>query len=124
MPPKLVSDDGHVVIRPLAFVAEKDTRVGQGAPVPHHPCNLCGSQENLQRKQEAKCCASGRKIPRPRGKHVQRPAKRGAQPFAGRRAVRFVNARATGVASEDGDKAFDEEEFLCRPRCPACRWFA
>ncbi len=53
MPPKLVSDDGkHVVIRPLAFVAEKDAaRWAQHRQFPIIPCNLCGSQENLQRKQ-------------------------------------------------------------------------
>jgi tRNA 2-thiocytidine biosynthesis protein TtcA len=53
MPPKLVSDDGkHIVIRPLANVAEKDlTRWASTAQFPIIPCNLCGSQENLQRKQ-------------------------------------------------------------------------
>jgi hypothetical protein len=53
MPPKLVSDDGkHVVIRPLAYVARKGPRALRRAPaVPDHPVHLCGSQENLQRKQ-------------------------------------------------------------------------
>ncbi|MDR2852802.1 MAG: tRNA 2-thiocytidine(32) synthetase TtcA [Burkholderiaceae bacterium] len=53
MPPKLVSDDGrHVVIRPLAYVAEKDlVRWAQQRAFPIIPCNLCGSQENLQRRQ-------------------------------------------------------------------------
>ena len=52
MPPKLVTDKGdHIVIRPLAYCAEKDiARYARGMAFPIIPCNLCGSQENLQRQ--------------------------------------------------------------------------
>jgi len=53
MPPKLRSKDGqHLVIRPLASVRESDlARYGELRAFPIIPCNLCGSQENLKRKQ-------------------------------------------------------------------------
>ena len=52
MPPKLVSDNGeHVVIRPLAYCREKDIiKYADLADYPIIPCNLCGSQPNMQRQ--------------------------------------------------------------------------
>jgi tRNA 2-thiocytidine biosynthesis protein TtcA len=63
MPPKLRSDDGeHVVIRPLAMVSEADiVDYADWKQFPIIPCTLCGSQENLQRKQVGKMLAQWEK---------------------------------------------------------------
>ena len=121
MPPKLVSDDGrHVVIRPLAFVAEKDTT--QWAKVrqfPIIPCNLCGSQENLQRKQVSEMLREWQKKYPGRVENMANALQNVVPSHLLDGALYdFVNARATGVASEDGDKAFDEEEFPVPPPLP------
>jgi tRNA 2-thiocytidine biosynthesis protein TtcA len=60
MAPKLRSDDGrHIVIRPLAYVAERDiARYATARGFPIIPCDLCGSQENLQRAQIKKMLAT------------------------------------------------------------------
>jgi tRNA 2-thiocytidine biosynthesis protein TtcA len=59
MAPKLASEDGrHIVIRPLAYVSERDiARYARGKEFPIIPCNLCGSQENLQRAAVKKMLA-------------------------------------------------------------------
>ncbi|HUE48451.1 MAG TPA: tRNA 2-thiocytidine(32) synthetase TtcA [Steroidobacteraceae bacterium] len=60
MAPKLLSDDGrHVVIRPLAYVAERDIeRYAHGRAFPLIPCTLCGSQDNMQRLAVKKMLAA------------------------------------------------------------------
>jgi len=51
MPPKLVSQEGQIVIRPLVYCAEEDIAAYSSAVgFPILPCDLCGSQDNLQRK--------------------------------------------------------------------------
>jgi tRNA 2-thiocytidine biosynthesis protein TtcA len=63
MPPKLLSDDGrHVVIRPLAYVAEEDLLLySRIKSFPIIPCSLCGSQENLERKRIGELIAEWRR---------------------------------------------------------------
>jgi tRNA 2-thiocytidine biosynthesis protein TtcA len=114
MPPKLVSDDGrHVVIRPLAYVAEKDlVRWAQQRAFPIIPCTLCGSQENLQRKQVGEMLREWEK------KHPGRienmfNALQNVVPshLLDGTLHDFKGLKATGVADADGDMAFDPPDF-------------
>ena len=112
MPPKLVSDDGqHVVIRPMAYVAETDlTRWAELRQFPIIPCTLCGSQENLQRKQVGLMLKDWEKRFPGRVENMF-SALQNVVPshLMDRSLFPFETIRATGEASEDGDKAFDEE---------------
>ena len=112
MPPKLVSDDGqHVVIRPMAYVAEKDlTRWSEVREFPIIPCTLCGSQENLQRKQVGLMLKDWEKRFPGRVENMF-SALQNIVPshLMDRSLFPFETIRATGEASEDGDKAFDDE---------------
>jgi tRNA 2-thiocytidine biosynthesis protein TtcA len=112
MPPKLVSDDGqHVVIRPMAYVAERDLiRWAEHRQFPIIPCTLCGSQENLQRKQVGAMLREWEK------KHPGRldnmfNALKSTVPshLMDANLFDFKNVKATGTAYEGGDVAFDEE---------------
>jgi tRNA 2-thiocytidine biosynthesis protein TtcA len=120
MPPKLVSDDGrHVVIRPLAFVAEKDAqRWSQHRDFPIIPCNLCGSQENLQRKQVGEMLREWEKKFPGRVENMFNALQNVVPSHLLDGALYdFKGARATGVADANGDKAFDTEDFA--PAHPA-----
>jgi tRNA 2-thiocytidine biosynthesis protein TtcA len=114
MPPKLISDDGgHIVIRPLANVAEKDlTRWAAHRQFPIIPCSLCGSQENLQRQQIGNMLREWeRKYP---GRiESMFTALHNVVPSHLMDLTRhdFKNIQVTGVPDEEGDKAFDSEEF-------------
>ncbi|MEY3446088.1 MAG: hypothetical protein RIR45_843 [Pseudomonadota bacterium] len=114
MPPKLVSDDGgHIVIRPLANVAEKDlVRWAAHRQFPIIPCTLCGSQENLQRKQIGNMIRDWEKQ-YPGRAETMFTALQNVVPshLMDTRRHDFKNIKTTGVANEDGDKAFDAEEF-------------
>jgi len=117
MPPKLVSDDGqHIVIRPLAYCKEPDLEeYAKLRAFPIIPCNLCGSQDNLQRQvvknmlQEWEKKFPGRletmfaSLQRTSPSHLLDP-----------RQFDFANLKTQPEAYKDGDIAFDDEDFSAR----------
>jgi len=115
MPPKLVSDDGgHIVIRPLAYVAEKDlTRWAEHRKFPIIPCSLCGSQENLQR-QEIKRMMHQWERQYPGRTETMFTSLQNVVPshLMDHTRYDFKGIQVTGVPDEDGDKAFDTEELM------------
>ncbi len=114
MPPKLVSDDGrHIVIRPMALVAERDlVRWAAHRQYPIIPCTLCGSQVNLQRKQVAAMLQEWEKH-HPGRIESMFTALQNVVPSHLMDGTRhdFKGLKITGVADADGDKAFDTEAF-------------
>ena len=112
MPPKLQSDDGrHVVIRPLAYVREADTeRYAELKQFPIIPCDLCGSQENLQRKQIKGMLREWEKKFTGRVENIFSSLSTVIPSHLMDRSMfDFAGLKATGIASADGDIAFDEE---------------
>jgi tRNA 2-thiocytidine biosynthesis protein TtcA len=115
MPPKLVSDDGrHVVIRPLAYVRERDlARYAAAMEFPIIPCNLCGSQEHLQRKQVSAMLREWeRKHPGRLDSIFNALASVTPSHLMDRKMFDFAGLRADGVAHDDGDTAFDVDRAL------------
>ena len=110
MPPKLVSDDGkHVVIRPLAYCKESD--LAEWAEVrafPIIPCDLCGSQETLQRNQVKAMLQSWEKQHPGRLDNMFR-ALQNVVPshLADAKLYDFANLVPTGEPDAEGDRAFD-----------------
>jgi tRNA 2-thiocytidine biosynthesis protein TtcA len=118
MPAKLVSDDGrHVVIRPLAYVAETDLeRWAQQRQYPIIPCTLCGNQDNLQRVQiramvrewerqypgrtDNMLRAMGHVVP----SHLMDP-----------KLYPFATVKPTGLPDTGGDRAFDDDPGCANP---------
>src|SRR5258706_11361115 len=110
MPPKLVSDNGkHVVIRPLAYVAETDLQAYaeiKGFPI--IPCDLCGSQPTLQRKQVKEMLREWEKRHPGRIDSMYRALSNLVPShLMDRKLFDFAAVRATGKTSGEGDKAFD-----------------
>jgi len=114
MPPKLCSDNGEfVVIRPLAYVAEKDLqRWAVHRAFPIIPCSLCGSQENLQRVQVGNMLREWEKQ-YPGRTETMFTALQNVAPshLMDSRLFDFKGVAPTGVEDEAGDKAFDAETF-------------
>jgi tRNA 2-thiocytidine biosynthesis protein TtcA len=114
MPPKLQSDDGrHVVIRPLAYVNEKDlVRWAEVRRFPIIPCTLCGSQENLQRRQVGDMLREwDKRFPGRLDNMLHALQNVVPSHLADGTLYDFRNLTASGAPSADGDKAFDPEDF-------------
>jgi tRNA 2-thiocytidine biosynthesis protein TtcA len=114
MPPKLVSDDGkHVVIRPLAYCQEGDLEAwAEHKQFPIIPCNLCGSQENLQRQNIKAMLHDWDKRFPGRTKNLFRSLSNIVPShLMDHDLYDFKNIEATGVADPEGDTAFDALEF-------------
>ena len=123
MPPKLVSDDGkHVVIRPLAYCTEADiARFARTMDFPIIPCNLCGSQENAQRKQ-IKNMLQGWARDYPGRIESLATSLKNVVPshLADARLFDFVALTQHTVVAE-GDTAFDPIELPAAPRTQTVR---
>ena len=116
MPPKLQSDDGkHIVIRPMAYVREADTeRYAALRQFPIIPCDLCGSQENLQRKQIKGMLREWEKKYPGRVENIFSSLTTVVPSHLMDRSLfEFASLAATGVADKNGDIAFDDEP--CAP---------
>ena len=111
MPPKLQSDDGkHIVIRPLAYVQEVDTeRYAALKQFPIIPCDLCGSQENLQRKQIKNMLRDWeKKFPGRVDNIFSSLSTIVPSHLMDRAQFNFADLQATGMPITDGDIAFDD----------------
>ncbi len=112
MPPKLISDDGrHIVIRPLAYVPEHDLEAyARWREFPIIPCNLCGSQPNLQRQVVKEMLQQWEKRHPGRMENMFRAMQNVVRShLADRELYNFTDLRATGTPDPDGDILFDSE---------------
>ena len=114
MSPKLQSDDGrHVVIRPLAYVPEADLEMyAKDRQFPIIPCDLCGSQETLQRKQVKQMLREWQRRYPGRAESMFR-ALSDLVPshLMDRTLFDFGRVRASGLSAPSGDIAFDPPDL-------------
>jgi tRNA 2-thiocytidine biosynthesis protein TtcA len=114
MPPKLVSDDGrHIVIRPLAYCKEQDLEAfARLREFPIIPCNLCGSQENLQRQVVKDMMRDwDRRFPGRLETMFSALQRVTPSHLLDARLFDFRNLKTQEDAYLDGDIAFDRQEF-------------
>lgn len=118
MPPKLTSDDGqHIVIRPLAYVSEPDlARYADVKRFPVIPCDLCGSQNNLQRQQvKAMLRDWEKRFPGRIETIFNSLGSVSRSHLLDRTLFDFAALRTQETPYADGDVAFDEEDLGARP---------
>jgi tRNA 2-thiocytidine biosynthesis protein TtcA len=126
MPPKLQSDDGkHIVIRPMAYVREVDTeRYAELRQFPIIPCDLCGSQENLQRKQIKMMLRDWEKKHPGRVDNIFSSLSTVVPSHLMDRSLfEFSSLHATGLADKNGDIAFDDEP-CATPQTPIVKIYS
>lgn len=125
MPPKLQSDDGkHVVIRPLAYVEEKDLEAfAKLRDFPLIPCDLCGSQDNLQRQQVKQMLRDwGRQHPG-RIESIFRSMQTLVPSHLMDQALfDFKSVAASGQPDDSGDIVFDAAELSVPPVAQVIRF--
>jgi tRNA 2-thiocytidine biosynthesis protein TtcA len=125
MPAKLASDDGrHIVIRPLAYVAETDlARWAAHRQFPIIPCTLCGSQNDLQRVQVKRMILEWeRQYPGRIDNMLRAMGQVTKSHLMDRSLFPFTTLKATGVADPAGDHAFDAEP--CAAPAGTVQWQA
>jgi tRNA 2-thiocytidine biosynthesis protein TtcA len=128
MPPKLVSDDGrHIVIRPLAYCRERDLEAWAALRrFPIIPCDLCGSQEHLKRKEtKALLREWDRRFPGRVEKIFAALGNVVPSHLADPKLYDFRNLKADGRPDPEGDRAFDGKSSMIPLsfRCIAARGF-
>jgi len=115
MPPKLVSDDGrHTVIRPLAYVPERDLiAYAELKQFPIIACTLCGSQDNLKRQEVARMLAQWDRQHPGRAWNIFNALSRIVPShLMDRTLFDFAGLSPTGIANPQGDTAFDPPDDL------------
>ena len=123
MAPKLKSDDGrHIVIRPLAYVAESlIERYARARQFPIIPCKLCGSQDNAQRKEVKRMLAEWeRQYPGPHRVHLLGAAQRRDRPPGRSRGFRFSGAGCRTLPNPN--KPLGESYWVIEDRLLAGRY--